>query len=908
MVELKLGPPKRENSSARTVPDYTMTKRKWLRAVLIGGVLLFVASFGFSRALRAGAARRYLIAHLTASFGRPVDVLWFDFSLFDGARIEAHFVTVSDDPHFGNEYFLRADTLTAGLRWTTLLAGRFEFGSVSLLRPSLNLARDADGNWNIERWLPPASQPGARPGFVGPQPPARDVRAARPYQIDVDGGRINFKQGDTKSPFALDGVSGRVEQNGAGRWQLDLEARPMRAGVELQDIGTLRLRGSIAGTTARLQPAELNLTWRAASLADALRLARQNDYGMRGQLSVDLNARIAPKETSANRGADSGGAQWSISGVARLTGMHGWRLPEHGTDPAANLSVEMNWRLGEARAEIRKLFVEMPASRLQASGDLDWAHGLRPQLHIESSALALGDIFSWYRALHPDVAEDLRTDCVFDVDLRLGGWPIELQQGAIASGGGTLAIKSLPVTVRIGAVNASVSRGGIEFAPTEISFAPTASGAQTDATLSGSASQNSFVMRGSLFPSGNGAFRWPPDWNFSIAGGTPRLQDWLVLSQALAQPINSGWTAAGGLAVKMRGGHHAESPEVPWLGTMDFLGLTVSSVYVNQPLRFAKAHVEFAPLQRIVTLPAAEAFGAVWHGSIARKYSDKQWAFDLSADHIDVADLDRWLGPRARPGFLARFTGSNSAPTAAPLPDAVVTRLAAHGRLRAGVIAIPPMRIERFDGEAELDGRAVRIRKAQADFFGGKISGSLDAQLLPDPSYDFQGRFDRVDLAQLGRAVPFLNSRIGGIASATLTLAAHGIGHQDLIGSMQGRGTLKGRNVELRDSNLSAAFPGYSPDTASDLFASIQGTYRVQKRGIDLADFVMDHSRGRLEAEGRIDFSHALNIRVRPSIFQPATAPASASPSSFLLSGTIETPKLVLPSAVPKPEARSSSR
>src|SRR5579864_1641517 len=325
-----------------------MTKRKWLHAVLIGGVLLLAASAGFSRALRASAARRYLIAHLAASFGRPVDVSWYDFSLLDGARIEAHFVSVADDPHFGNEYFLRAEMLTAGLRWTALLAGRFEFGSVSLSRPSLNLARDAEGRWNIERWLPPASPP----GFVGPLAPAR------PYRIDVGGGRINFKQGDNKSPFALVDVSGRVEQNGAGRWQLDLEARPMRAGVELQDIGTLRLRGSIAGTTARLQPAELNLTWRAASLADTLRLVRQNDYGMRGQLAVDLNARIAPLESSPIRHADSGGAQWSISGVARLTGMHGWRLPERGTDPAANLSVEVNWLLGERRAEIRKLLVE----------------------------------------------------------------------------------------------------------------------------------------------------------------------------------------------------------------------------------------------------------------------------------------------------------------------------------------------------------------------------------------------------------------------------------------------------------------------------------------------------------------------------------------------------------------------
>jgi hypothetical protein len=887
-----------------------MNNRTWLRVVLIGGVLLAVASFGFSRALRAAASRRYLIAHLAASFGRPVEVSWFDFSLLDGAKIEAHFVSVSDDPHFGNEYFLRADTLAAGLRWTALLAGRFEFGSVSLSRPSLNLVRDAEGHWNIERWLPPASPPSSRPGFVGPLAPARDVRAARPYRIDVDNGRINFKQGDSKSPFALDGVSGRVEQNGEGRWQLDLEARPMRAGVELQDIGTLRVRGSIAGTTARLQPAELDLTWREASLADTLRLVRQDDFGMRGQLAVDLNARIAPQQSPVTPGADSGGAQWSISGVTRLTGLHGWRLPARSTDPAANIAVEIGWRLGEPHAELRNLIVETPESRLQGNGDLDWTHGLRPQLHIESSALALEDALSWYRALHPDVAEDLRADCYMSLDMKLAGWPILIQQGAVATVGGTLTGKSLPAPLRIGAFSASVSRGGIDVSPTLISFASApalATAVRAEAPTS-SELRNSFVLRGSLIPRADGVFRWPPDWNFSVEGATPRVQDWLALSGALAQPINSSWTAAGGLAVKMRGTHLAVSSAAPWLGTMDFLGMVLSPAYVNRPLRLAKAHVEFAPLQRTVTLSAAEAFGAIWQGSITRKYSDKQWAFDLSADRIDAAELDRWLGPRARPGFFARLTGPNSVAAIAPLADSVVTRLAARGRLRFGVIEVPPMRIEEFDGDAELTGRTVRIRKAQANFFGGRISGSFDAQLVPDPSYEFYGRFDRVDLAQLGQAVPFLNDRIGGNVSATLTLAAHGIGRQDLVGSMQGQGTLSGRNVELQGSNLSNVFPGDNPDTASDFFSSVQGTYRIQANEIDLANFVMDHARGRLEADGRIDFSHTLNIRILPSILQAATTPASASPPTFLLSGTIENPKLVLPSSVPKPAVRSSPR
>lgn len=885
-----------------------MTKRKWLRVFLIGAVLMVAASFGFSRALRSQAARRYLIAHLTASFGRNVDVSWFEFSLLDGARIEAHLVSVSEDPHFGSEYFLRADTLTAGLRWRALLAGRFEFGAVSLSRPSLNLTRDTEGHWNVERWLPPVLPSGARPGFVGPIAPAGAVRAARPARIDVNAGRINFKQEDNKSPFALVDVAGRVEQNDAGRWQLDLEARPMRDGVALPEIGTLRLRGSIAGTSSRLQPADLNLTWRNGSVADTLRLIRQDDYGMRGQLAVDLNARVAPLEPSSLRAADSGGAQWGISGVARFTGMHGWRLPERDTDPAANLSVEVNWRLGQRHAEVRKLLVEMPASRLQGIGELDWARGLRPQLHIESSTLSFGDVLSWYRALRPDVGEDLRADGALDVDLELDGWPMQFQRGEFASPGGVLTAKSLDAPLRIGALKASVSRGGLDVAPTVLSIGSPASKTVSDATSAAGDGQNSFVLRGSLFPRANGVFRWPPDWNFSIEGATPRVQDWLAFSGAMGYAVHSVWTAEGELAVKMRGVHLAVSPDVPWLGTMDFVGLQLSPAYVNQPVLISKAHVEFAPLQRIVTLSAAEAFGATWHGSLNRKSSDSEWMFDLSADHLDATDLDRWLGPRARPGFLARFAGLNSAAASNPPAGAVVTRLAARGRLRAAVIDVPPLRLEQFDGETELTGRTMRIRKGKADFYGGRVSGSFDAQLLPDPSYEFQGRLDRVDLAQLGHAVPFLDGKISGNASSSLLLSAHGIGRRDLVRSMQAEGSLTGRNIEMRSLNLSRVFPGALAETESAAFSSVQGEYRVQAGAIDLANLVMDNSLGSLEAEGRIDFSHALNIRFHPTIFQAATAPASASPPSFLLGGTIESPKLVIPSSVSKPPARPSSR
>jgi AsmA-like protein len=886
-----------------------MSLSRWLRAILVVAVVLIALSWVFSLALRASAARRYLTAHLTASFGRPVDVSRFDFSLLDGGRIEGHSVTVAEDPRFGNEYFLRSDTLAAGLRWSALLAGQFEFGSVSLSRPSLNLVRNADGEWNIERWLPPPA-PANRPGFVGPVAPA--ARAVRPARIDIDDGRINFKRGDEKIPFALVGVSGRIEQSGAGRWQLDLEARPMRAGVELQDIGTMRLRGSVAGTTARLQPADLALTWRAASLADTLRLITQNDYGLRGELAVDLSARIAPSSAEGaaagameKPGAPPNGAQWSVAGVARLTGLHGWALPERQSDPAANLSIEMDWRLGEPRAQVRKLTLEMPASRLEGHGDVDWARGVHPELQVVSSTLGFSDILSCYRALHHDVAEDLRASGSLSLDLKLADWPFSLQDGAISSAGGTLTATALPAALRVGAFRANLAHGKIDLSPTEIGFLPAPATGGDRAGQAASAAENAFMVRGSIAPSAGAAFHGPLNWSVSIEGETSRIQDWLALAGTIAQPVNSGWTASGGVAVKIRG-ESADSSASPWIGTADFLGLTLNPSYVNQGLVFPRAHVEFTPAQRTVTLASAQAFGTSWRGSITRKYSDQRWSFDLTADALDAPDLDRWLGPRARPGFLARMIGFESAPASAgPLADAPVTRLAAQGRLRVAAISVPPMRIEKFDGQVEIAGRAIRIRSAQGDFFGGKVSGSLDAQLVPDPSYEFEGRFDRVDLALLARSVPTLSGRIGGTASATLALSAHGVGRQDLIDSMEGQGTLNGRNVSLRGLELSGAGADFAASALPNLFASLQGTYHVRNKSIDFVDVALENSEGGLAADGRVDFSHALNIRIHPSSVEPASPPPAHSPPSFLLGGTIEAPDLFLASAAPKPSAHA---
>ena len=261
-----------------------LRKRSFRWAVILAAVLL-VSSEGFSLLLRTAASRRYLTARLESSFGRPVDVRAFSFSLLDGPRIEASDVSVAEDPRFGNEYFIRADQLTAGPRWSALLSGHFEFGTLSFTSPTLNLVRLADGHWNLESWLPAPAAAGNRAAGGGARAAVLRFHLAR---IEVVSGRVNFKEDQDVRPFALEDVSGDLEQESAGRWQLDFNAQPMRPGVAQPQSGMVRIHGIVGGTSSRLQPADLDVTLWGASIEDALRLARGQDYGMRGALEADL--------------------------------------------------------------------------------------------------------------------------------------------------------------------------------------------------------------------------------------------------------------------------------------------------------------------------------------------------------------------------------------------------------------------------------------------------------------------------------------------------------------------------------------------------------------------------------------------------------------------------------------------
>ena len=505
--------------------------KKWWKAG--AAAVLAVIALQVAVSLLAGTHRvhAYLTAHLERAFGRPVEVDSFGARIFPSLEVYADGVTVGEDPAFGYEYFLRADQLSAGLRWFGLLRGHFEFGTLSFSKPSLILVRNSQGRWNLESWLPPAKPVSTQgPLIYGPPSPAPPVN--RLQKIKFDEGRIDFKNQEEKLPFAFTGVSGSVEQVSPGRWQLQLEAQPWRSGVLLQSAGTIRVRGDLAGTSTRLQPAQITLRWSEASLADVFRLIHGQDYGVRGFFTLDASAKSAAA-------ADDGPGDWTYGMQARARQIHRWDLTERSDDPALNVNVDGRWNAGTGTFLADQFVVEGLRSNLR--GKFRFASESTPsmELRLDSMGVQASDLLAWYRAFHPNVTEGIAADQYFTGGMILRGWPLSVESAALSSSEGTVKVPGFAGPIRIGSVNGGRERSRIVIGPVRIA-------------LGGDSREVSAPRRRrvALALENTADVTFTQDLktdagDISIEGSISKVEDFLKLATSLGRQVNHGWELTG---------------------------------------------------------------------------------------------------------------------------------------------------------------------------------------------------------------------------------------------------------------------------------------------------------------------------------------------------------------------------
>jgi AsmA family len=861
--------------------------------------LLVAAQIAVSVSARTVRVHNYLTARLETAFGRPVHVRHFDLEILPSPRIYATDVSVGEDPAFGYEYFLHAEHLAAGLHWSWFLRGHFEFGALSLGQPSLTLVRNMEGRWNLEDWLPPTRK--IAPGDNHNYGPARaPMGANRLERIEFDDGRIDFKSGDVKQPFALTGVKGSVEQISTGRWQLQLEAQPWRSGVPLQSSGTIQVHGDVAGTSARLQPASLAIRWDKVSLADLFRLLRGKDYGIRGTFDLDATAKSGASATSSGD-ADSSHdpfvpGDWSFSLKAFATQIHRWDLTERSDNPALTANVQGRWNVALGKLTAEKVTIESPISNLHGSAQFGLASNPSMQIRFDSSSIQGADMLSWYRAFYSGVAQEVSFDQFFSGSFAVQGWPPTLQALNVFTPGGSMNFQGVDENLRLGAGHAVLNQSRLTMDPLHISLLSVNSSTP-------SSDRTGKPGRGSALDKSNGEINLSfihdlvsHSGAVAIQGRVESAENVLKVVAALGHAVNHGWDLTGPASADLRREWSPTSPAA-WNGTAEVTGAQLAAAGLNQRVQLQQARLEWRNGKRSAQIDHAEGFGAVWSGSVteAADVDSEQpatWNVQLHADRLDATELDRWVGPRARPGWLQRllpslFAGSTPNGPASEL----MRRLNVVGILQVDEFTIEKLKLQQVRLQGALRDLQLNISDGRAQWAGGVVRATMLAKFLPRPVYDVHAEMDKVALSQL----PIDRSaadRLGGLVSGTLHLRTAGVGRNELLQELSASGEVHLADLEFRGWDVNASVADGEARAGISHWSSGDGSFSVSDHRVFFDDVRLDAGAQLTLINGSVTFGRDANLTLETSTGRRAIRNAAVTGHVLKIVGPLDGPRI----------------
>ncbi len=286
-----------------TVPSKDLRRPSFFRRFLLVYLLLLaiVLLALIPPLVNVSRFQRRIVTSISTTLGRPVHLDRVSLNLLPLPSFTLENFVVEEDPRFGYEPIIRANSVRATLRVSSLWRRRVEFSRISLDAPSLNLVHDANGRWNVESLLLQASQ-------ITAAPTAQRTAGAAPRfpYIEATDARINLKSGATgqeKLPFALTEADLALWLPTPSQWHLRLAGHPARTDTSASDTGTIELEGTVGrARTFPEMPLDLTGRWRNAPLGEASLVLLGHDANLRGEfaLTTEIHGTLADNTVKAH--------------------------------------------------------------------------------------------------------------------------------------------------------------------------------------------------------------------------------------------------------------------------------------------------------------------------------------------------------------------------------------------------------------------------------------------------------------------------------------------------------------------------------------------------------------------------------------------------------------------------------
>ncbi|MGA8432125.1 MAG: AsmA family protein [Candidatus Sulfotelmatobacter sp.] len=824
-------------------------RRIWVAAAGVV-LILFV--------LRPGASslKSRITSSLAAALGRPVEIGAVHISLLPRPGFDLENLVVYDAPAFGSEPLLRAPEVTAALRLTSLVRGRMEIARLDLSEPSFNLVRSEGSRWNLEVLL-------ERTAHVPLAPTAKaksEPRPAFPY-IQVSSGRINFKFGQEKKPYALTNADFSLWQDSENSWGVRLRAQPFRSDMNLSDTGLLRVNGTWQrAASLRETPLQFAVEWDRPQLGQLTKFLTGTDKGWRGTVMLDATLAGTPAQLQVT-------SDVSVRDFRRYDILSGEPVGMNGHCDARYSSVDHTLHQVSCQTPVGTGLITLHG-QLGLPGSHSYDLVLTAEGVPASAAMALA------QRAKKNLPDDLIASGTVEGSFSMqqngkaseaphfeGRGEIANLRLASAGNKAELATAAVPFWLAADAANGTTRHMPVSSPGPRLEFGPVA-------LASGKAAASA---RGWMSPAGYGI-----DYSGETEIGRALRAAHLFGLPALTT------TAEGAASVNLQiAGNWAHvQPQVT--GTAKLRNVRVQLYETNRPVEISAADLQFSPDDVKVSRMSVNAAHAIWIGSLELPRgcgtpSACLVHFSLNSSEAALSDLRQWAQPNQidRPWYSLLASNTKKTPS-------FLASLRATGRVTLSRLLMRSLAATEVSANVNLDSGKLRVSDLRGQLLCGTHSGDWQADFTRKPPvYSGSGTLTGVSMGCIADSMN--DPWIAGLADGKYQLTASGLSSEDFWRSADAA-----VQFEVRDGVL----PHLSLASDNDplKITLFEGRAHLHEGMIAIKDATLDSPAGAFQLSGTASLTRELDFKLSPA--SPVDSEA-ATPQAYTITGTLAQPQAV---------------
>ncbi len=823
-----------------------LPQRPRLRMTLLALAGLLLAAWLIPPFFHAGRYRRVLQSELENRLGRPVKFGAVNFRLLPHPGFSMENVVVEEDPGFGWEPFARVASVECDLRWRSLWGSQVGCSRILLDHPTVDIARNAAGEWNIGTFLR-RSRAGSTPH------PARQAALPSEFVLEARDARINFTLGATQKPFVLNQVQAQVQFDPASRSiRFDLTGVPQRIDLASPPPGPVELSGVWNSQGAF----HATLSTQGSLLYGWIPLLTGHDAGIYGVVDASLDLTGSVKRIA-------------MRGHMHLDQLHRREsLPPSSSMPV-DVSFSGSWDRSRQQLMVRRLDATFAGSHIHAAGALTGA--LRqPQLNmvvaVQRSRLEnLISLAARLTGRRASVRAAGRMDGLLTIQ---GPWKARRYAGL-------LSIRSM-----------SIRTGDARFSFPEVSVRIDREGAHLVPLRFHPAAGVTCVAQGVLTPALPDAEPSSPSARAAsrAAGGSYALS--MTLSKAslhglirlaaelrIARFRNLDAQGLASATIRLSGrAWPFTRPQLTAQGNVDSARLLVPGL--TEPVRLTRFHLQ-AVSHKVRIAPVAVRLGATTFSGWLEHDGpgNSPWRFDAHTNRLNLQQSSLWfsvLGHQQPVPILDLIPGLRTLAERRLAGRALFSSVNAQGTFESSEVIFRSLKLHHLRAKISIAGRVGEI--SQGFFRVADGQGHLQARVdFRSAPADVTGNFqlDGINLRRAAWRLPKQLHGLTGLLSAEGSFSTGGLTSQEMSANLQGEasGRLKdlsfGGFDPLQAVARASLLGALRPDPGSETVPSVPLYLSVRNQHIALSPTRLTLSGATLDVSGDYGFDGIVNVHVQ---------------------------------------------